>query len=75
MSCRHASAIPHPDNVCLDCECLAPDKCIEHGPHGTHDTRVTIRNGGVGEWACHTCNVWLRDEKKVTHANLQIRPH
>lgn len=30
MSCRHAHNLPHPDDVCLDCECLEPEKCAAH---------------------------------------------
>ena len=58
MSCRWKYQIPHPDNVCLDCDVLAPEKCVDHGPHTGH--QVVLREYGDGSYRyfCETCDLW-----------------
>lgn len=63
MSCRHHQ-IPHPPEVCLDCACLAPDKCVNHGPHGEHDIAIKQRDKSRYMWFCFDCGVWLADPQE-----------
>ncbi len=66
MSCRWSHQIPHPDDVCLDCEVLAPEKCVEHGEHEGHAVSIEEHPTGPSGYYCGTCNDWLRPEWSLT---------
>ena len=62
MTCRHEHALPHAKGICLDCECLAPDKCVEHGPHEGHDIAIKDYEDGTHRWYCNTCTLWMCEQ-------------
>jgi len=74
MSCRHEYSLPHPDNICLDCECLSPEKCVEHQTlHPLDICDVGIRYvAGIGGYYCYTHNIWGKDWKRVMY-DLTLR--
>ncbi len=48
---------------CLDCEILAPEKCVFHGKHGGHRLQLlAYKNDEDGTWAnryyCNDCKNW-----------------
>lgn len=67
MSCRHSHSIPHDDDVCLDCECLAPEKCVEHQQlHPVDKCIVGLKkfdDGTASSYYCYTHEVWGKDWK------------
>ena len=69
MSCRHGYSLPHPPDMCLDCESLAPDKCAMHHPvHEQHNIGIRTESGQKGErigWYCWDCTLWGTEWERV----------
>ena len=70
MSCRHKYNLPHPDDVCLDCDVLEPEPCIEHHP--------ALIQCIIGHWNhyrfehCRQCGRGLNVKKSLRVALEQV---